>query len=55
MLAVYTAKDLAGAGINPVPPMMPNMNQAMKQSLLAGDMVRFVGEAVAAVVTEDIA
>ena len=34
--------------------MMPNMNQAMKQPLLASDMVRFVGEPVAAVVTEEM-
>ena len=34
--------------------MMPNMNQAMKQPLLASDVVRFVGEPVAAVVTEEM-
>ena len=34
--------------------MMPNMNQAMLQPLLASDTVRFVGEPVAAVVTEEM-
>ena len=34
--------------------MMPNMNQAMMQPLLASDTVRFVGEPVAAVVTEEM-
>ncbi len=52
VLAVYNAKDLAAAGLKPLPPMMPNMNQAMTQPLLADDVVRFVGEPVAAVVTE---
>jgi carbon-monoxide dehydrogenase large subunit len=54
VLAVYTGKDVADAGLKPVSPMMPNMNQAMKQPLLADDVVRFVGEPVAAVVTEEI-
>ena len=54
VLAVYTAKDLAEAGLKPLSPMMPNMNQAMKAPLLAGDTVRFVGEPVAAVVTEEM-
>ncbi len=53
VVAVYTGKDLAEAGINPAPPMMPNMNQAMAQPLLATDVVRFVGEPVAVVVTEE--
>jgi len=54
VVAVYTAKDLAETGLKPLSPMMPNMNQAMKQPLLAGDVVRFVGEPVAAVVTEEM-
>jgi aerobic carbon-monoxide dehydrogenase large subunit len=54
VLAVYTARDLADAGLKPLSPMMPNMNQAMKQPLLASGMVRFVGEPVAAVVTEEM-
>jgi carbon-monoxide dehydrogenase large subunit len=54
VVAVYTGKDLAEAGLAPVKPMMPNMNQKMVQPLLATDMVRFVGEPVAAVVTEEM-
>jgi carbon-monoxide dehydrogenase large subunit len=52
VIAVFTAKDLADDGIAPVKPMAPNMNQAMTQPLLADGTVRFVGEPVAAVVTE---
>ncbi|WP_300611546.1 xanthine dehydrogenase family protein molybdopterin-binding subunit [Trebonia sp.] len=52
VIAVYTGADLAAAGINPVRPMMPNMNQRMLQPMLAADVVRFTGEPVAAVVTE---
>jgi aerobic carbon-monoxide dehydrogenase large subunit len=54
VVAVYTGKDLAEAGVAPVRPMMPNMNQQMLQPLLATDVVRFVGEPVAAVVTEEM-
>jgi aerobic carbon-monoxide dehydrogenase large subunit len=54
VVAVYTGKDLAEAGIAPVKPMMPNMNQKMVQPLLATDVVRFVGEPVAVVVTEEM-
>ena len=54
VVAVYTGKDLAEAGLAPVKPMMPNMNQKMVQSLLATDVVRFVGEPVAAVITEEM-
>jgi carbon-monoxide dehydrogenase large subunit len=53
VVAVYTGADLAAAGINPAKPMMPNMNQAMLAPLLATGTVRFVGEPVAAVVTEE--
>ena len=53
VVAVFTGKDLADDGVNPVKPMMPNMNQAMVQPLVATDTVRFVGEAVAVVVTEE--
>jgi carbon-monoxide dehydrogenase large subunit len=52
VVAVFTGEDLINDGINPVKPMMPNMNQAMTQPMLATGTVRFVGEAVAAVVTE---
>ena len=58
VVAVFTSADLhsppgnAAAGVQPIKPMMPNMNQAMVQPWLATDTVRFVGEAVAVVVTE---
>jgi carbon-monoxide dehydrogenase large subunit len=54
VIAVYTAADLEADGINPLKPMAPFMNQAMLQPLLASDTVRFVGEPVAAVVTEEM-
>lgn len=50
VLAVYTAEDLP-ENIRTVKP-MPGMNRDMVQQLLATDEVRFVGEPVAAVVTE---
>jgi carbon-monoxide dehydrogenase large subunit len=54
VLAVYTARDLADSGLSPVSPIFPSMNQAMKQTLLASDVVRYVGEPVAVVVTEEL-
>jgi aerobic carbon-monoxide dehydrogenase large subunit len=54
VVAVYTAADLAADGIQPLKPMAPNMNQAMLQTLLASDTVRYVGEPVAVVVTEEM-
>ena len=53
VVAVFTGKDLAEAGVGPARPIMPNMNQAMVQPLVAADVVRFVGEPVAVVVTEE--
>lgn len=53
VVAVFTGQDLANDGVRPVKPMMPNMNQAMVQPMLATDTVRFVGEPVAVVVTEE--
>src|SRR5438874_8095757 len=61
VLAVYTAADLAAAGIGPLParqvlnnrdgtPMLQPVRHA-----LATDRVRYVGEAVAAVVAETLA
>ncbi|MGH3170841.1 MAG: xanthine dehydrogenase family protein molybdopterin-binding subunit, partial [Trebonia sp.] len=52
VVAVFTGQDLADDGVNPIKPMMPNMNQAMVQPWLATGTVRFVGEPVAVVVTE---
>jgi carbon-monoxide dehydrogenase large subunit len=54
VVAVYTAADLAAGGLKPFKPMAPSMNQAMLQTPLASDTVRFVGEPVAAVVTEQM-
>jgi carbon-monoxide dehydrogenase large subunit len=53
VVAVFTGQDLADDGVAPVKPMMPNMNQAMVQPPLATGTVRFVGEPVAVVVTEE--
>jgi aerobic carbon-monoxide dehydrogenase large subunit len=54
VIAVFTAADLAADGVKPLKPMAPFMNQHMLQTLLASDTVRFVGEPVAAVVTEEM-
>jgi carbon-monoxide dehydrogenase large subunit len=54
VVAVFTGRDLAEAGVGPVRPMMPDMNQQMVWPLLATGVVRFVGEPVAAVVTEEM-
>jgi len=53
VVAVVTAEDLRADGINTLPPMNPAYNQAMTGHLLAEGVVRFVGEPVAAVVTEE--
>ncbi|MDH3439423.1 MAG: molybdopterin-dependent oxidoreductase, partial [Gammaproteobacteria bacterium] len=61
VIAVYTAADLANAGINDVVgAAMPGSslsaaNAALEQPPLARDRVRYVGEPVAAVVAESIA
>jgi carbon-monoxide dehydrogenase large subunit len=50
VIAAFTGADL---DLPPVPPMLPDLvNAAMPQPLLATDVVRFVGEPVAVVVTE---
>ena len=49
VLAVVTAADL---DLAPIPPAMPAFNQAMVRPWLADGMVRFVGEPLAAVVSE---
>jgi carbon-monoxide dehydrogenase large subunit len=53
VLAVYTGADLAAAGVQPAKPSMASMNQAMVNPMLATGVVRYVGEPVAAVVTEE--
>ena len=52
VVGVYTADDL---GIQPVPPSLPPLDQAMVRSALAGDRVRYVGEPVAVVVATSVA
>ncbi len=58
VLAVYTASDLAAAGVNPIKcGMMVNGRDGKPwktpaRPLLAGDKVRFLGEAVACVVAQ---
>ena len=47
MLAVFTARDV---DVPDLPPEVGTVNQNMTQPLLAGDVVRYVGEPVAAVV-----
>jgi carbon-monoxide dehydrogenase large subunit len=51
VVAVFTAADLAELPV--IPPFVPAMmNKLMTQTLLASDTVRYVGEPVAAVITE---
>src|ERR1700691_2513452 len=51
VIAAFTAADLAGVPVVAAP--FPGMvNEHMTQTLLASDVVRFVGEPVAVVVTE---
>jgi aerobic carbon-monoxide dehydrogenase large subunit len=51
VVAVFVGTDLAGLD-QPVPPMQGLIDERMSQPLLASDVVRYVGEAVAVVVTE---
>jgi carbon-monoxide dehydrogenase large subunit len=51
VIAAFTGADLAG--LPDIGPMMPGLlNERMRRQLLATDAVRFVGDAVAVVVTE---
>ena len=54
MGAVLTGDDQRDE-LWPLPPRLPMMNQGMQRSMLAVDVVRFVGEAVAIVVAETAA
>ena len=60
VLAVYTAADLAAGGIGPLPPRQVMNNRdgtpmlSPSRHALATDKVRYVGEAVAAVVAETV-
>jgi carbon-monoxide dehydrogenase large subunit len=49
VIGVFTAADL---DVGPLPPASPMFNAAMTRPLLAEGVVRFVGEPVAAIVTE---
>jgi len=51
VVAVVTAADLAD--LAPVPPPVPLFNQAMLRPWLAHEVVRFVGEPIAVVLTEE--
>src|ERR1700753_1590080 len=51
VIAAYTAADLLD-GVPDLAPMMSIINQDMTQPLLARDVVRFAGEPVAVIVTE---
>jgi carbon-monoxide dehydrogenase large subunit len=52
VIAIFTAADLDD--LPDIGPMMPGLvNDRMRRSLLATDVVRFVGDAVAAVVTQE--
>ncbi|SNR95346.1 carbon-monoxide dehydrogenase large subunit [Geodermatophilus pulveris] len=51
VVAVVTAQDLAG--LAPIPPPFPFVNRAMTRPWLASDRVRFVGDPVAVVLTEE--
>jgi aerobic carbon-monoxide dehydrogenase large subunit len=52
VIAAFSAADLADLPL--IPPMMPGLiNDQMNQPLLARDVVRYVGEPVAVVVTQD--
>lgn len=50
VLGVFTAADLAE--LRPIPPARPGIPEPMNQVILAVDRVRFVGQAVVAVVAE---
>ena len=50
VVAVYTARDV---DLAPLPPAMPGINPVMVRPVLADGVVRFVGEAVALVITEE--
>jgi carbon-monoxide dehydrogenase large subunit len=51
VVAVVTADDLSG--LAPLPPPFPFINEAMTRPWLASDRVRFVGDPIAVVLTEE--
>jgi carbon-monoxide dehydrogenase large subunit len=52
VIDIVTAVEVDEAGLADLPPASPMMNGAMTRPLLARDTVRFVGEPIAAIVTE---
>jgi carbon-monoxide dehydrogenase large subunit len=50
VVGIFTAEDI---GLSPMAPGMPMLNQAMGQPVLASGVVRYVGEPVVAIVTEE--
>src|SRR5437016_14165704 len=50
VVAVFTADDI---DLAPIPPSLPMFNQVMVRPFLAEDVVRFVGEPIVAIVTEE--
>ncbi|GAA1697147.1 xanthine dehydrogenase family protein molybdopterin-binding subunit [Fodinicola feengrottensis] len=50
VVRVFTAKDVE---LPPIPPALPMFTKGMDRPLLAADTVRFVGDLVAAIVTEE--
>ncbi|MDA8147943.1 MAG: xanthine dehydrogenase family protein molybdopterin-binding subunit [Actinomycetota bacterium] len=55
VVGVYTAGDLDLPGLGEVPPLPTGPRPVLARPCLAGDRVRFVGEAIAAVVAESYA
>jgi aerobic carbon-monoxide dehydrogenase large subunit len=53
VIAVFTGQDLLDAGITSFPFDFPVFPKEMKRQFLATDVVRYVGEAVAVIVTEE--
>jgi aerobic carbon-monoxide dehydrogenase large subunit len=51
VLGVFTDEDLVG--LPPIPPVLPSFPSAMSRTILARGVVRYVGEAIAAVVAAD--
>jgi aerobic carbon-monoxide dehydrogenase large subunit len=53
VLAVFTGQDLLDAGISSFPFDFPVFPKEMKRQFLAADVVRYVGEAVAVIITDE--
>lgn len=52
VISVFTHEDLAADGVGPIPIDMPVLPRGIRRTALASDVVRFVGEPIAAVVAE---